>query len=82
MADAVGLYATAMNDLGNIESIRSEPLNCQGGQPWVHFLLIRQNYIFNMIYNIYSENVCHPRSYHFKFCELSEKPYMIEGFHE
>ena len=40
MADAVGLYATAMNDLGNIESIRSEPLNCQGGQPWVQYLLI------------------------------------------
>ena len=34
MVDAVGLYATAMNDLGNIESLNSEQLNCRGGNPW------------------------------------------------
>ena len=34
VVDAVGLYATAMNDLGNIESIQSEQLNCRGGAPW------------------------------------------------
>ena len=34
MVDAVALYATAMNDLGNVESIPIEPLNCKGGAVW------------------------------------------------
>ena len=34
MVDAVALYANAMNDLGNVESIPIEPLNCKGGAVW------------------------------------------------
>ena len=34
MVDAVALYASAMNDLGNVESIPIEPLNCKGGAVW------------------------------------------------
>jgi len=34
MVDAVKLYANAMNDLGNVESIPIEPLNCKGGAVW------------------------------------------------
>ena len=30
----MALYATAMNDLGNVESIPIEPLNCKGGAVW------------------------------------------------
>ena len=32
--DAVALYATAMNDLGNIETIQTEQVNCRQGAPW------------------------------------------------
>lgn len=32
--DAIGLYATAMNDLGNIETIQTEQVNCYQGPPW------------------------------------------------
>ena len=32
--DAVALYATAMNDLGNVESLQMEQLNCRQGAPW------------------------------------------------
>ena len=30
----MALYASAMNDLGNVESIPIEPLNCKGGAVW------------------------------------------------
>lgn len=34
IVDAVALYATAMNDLGNIETIATEQINCRQGAPW------------------------------------------------
>ena len=34
MMDAVGLYATAMNDMMNIDSIESQALDCRGGAAW------------------------------------------------
>lgn len=30
----MALYATAMNDLGNVETIQTEQLNCFQGAPW------------------------------------------------
>ena len=34
IADAVGLYAYAMNDLGNVQPLQFEALNCKGGARW------------------------------------------------
>ena len=34
MTDAVYLYAKAMNDLANVEEIRTDPLSCTGGGVW------------------------------------------------
>lgn len=34
IVDAVALYATAMNDLGNVETIQTEQINCRQGAPW------------------------------------------------
>ena len=41
VTDAVGLYATAMNDLGNMESLKSDSLSCLSNRGWgdgVNFL--------------------------------------------
>ena len=34
VTDAVGLYATAMNDLGNMESLKSDSLSCVSNRGW------------------------------------------------
>ena len=56
VTDAVGLYATAMNDLGNMESLKSDSLSCVSNRGWgdgVTFLkYIKEVYIFFVIFLI------------------------------